>query len=77
MDSTFRCPYDGFRMVDTGGEGHLECAFRFYECPNCGHEGVEAIWHKTGETNRRSKVMCKCAGCKRERARTGKILLKE
>ena len=76
----FRCPYDGWRMGSAKGEGyedvHPEVAFWFYKCPNCGHEGVEAEFHD-GLIKRRSRILCKCVGCRRERDRTGNIILEE
>jgi hypothetical protein len=76
MDGAYRCPYDGLRMTNVGGESAGDgWAWHYYECPECGHEGVEVVY---GDFHRvRSLVMCPCKGCSAERHRTGSIILKE
>lgn len=77
MDAAYRCPYDGLRMTEVGGESETPeiWAWHYYECPECQHEGIEIVY---GEFHRnRSVVMCPCKGCAERRHRTGNMIWKE
>lgn len=76
MDSAYRCPYDGLRMSQMETESYDSLLFASYQCAGCGHEGVESS-DPSGVLGHHSKLMCKCCGCKRERARTGNVILEE
>lgn len=67
MGHQVRCPFDGYRMSVKSGESHPEVEFNHYECSHCGHQIVEAIL-PGGDIKHRAMVMCKCKGCRAERA---------
>jgi len=58
-----RCIYDGYRMVDNGGQGDPGSGWAYmYKCPLCGHEAVKIKIVETVYT--RNLVGCACAGCR-------------